>query len=82
MVDCVLSYAATGLMGAVTTPGEASKQMLETLKADPRAACQFLLLTHLYARADVSSLAHVRRQLLRPKYTAVQVSTAVMTYYY
>ena len=42
--------------------------------ADPRASKEFLLLAHLYARTDTASLAFLRRTLLRPKYTAKEVS--------
>jgi tellurite resistance protein len=41
--------------------------MLEVLRGDPRAAHQFLLLAHLYARADGWALAWLRAALLRPQ---------------
>jgi tellurite resistance protein len=44
--------------------------MLEALRADPRLAHQFLLLAHLYARADGWALAWLRATLLRPRCAA------------
>lgn len=38
-----------------------------------QAARQFLLLAHLYARTDSSSLAWLRRQLVEPRFTPAQV---------
>jgi hypothetical protein len=47
--------------------------MLDALRAEPKAARQFLLLSHLYARCDSASLAWLRRALLNPRYTPAQV---------
>ncbi|GAB4824161.1 hypothetical protein N2152v2_011207 [Parachlorella kessleri] len=75
MVDSILSFAATELVNTVTDQYSADgKEMLERIRADPRASKEFLLLAHLYARTDTASLAFLRRTLLRPKYTAKEVS--------
>lgn len=49
MVDCILSYAATTIVAKLTDPtsAEEGRHMLERVKADPRAAKQLLLLSHL-----------------------------------
>ena len=45
------------------------------MKADARASQQFLLLTHLYSqKADAAALARLRKELLRPKYTALELT--------
>lgn len=67
MVDCILSYSATRLMNVVTSNTDEAKKVLDVLRNDPRAAQQFLLLTHLYARTDTYSLAWLRAVLLRAK---------------
>lgn len=67
MVDCILSHAATRLMNQIIAPTDESKAMLEVLRNDPRAAQQFLLLVHLYARTDTYSLAWLRAMLMRSK---------------
>ena len=67
MVDCILSYAATRLMNMITANTDEAKAMLEVLRNDPRAAQQFLLLAHLYARTDTYSLAWLRSVLMRSK---------------
>jgi len=67
MVDCILSYAATRLMNSITANTDEAKGMLEVLRGDPRAAQQFLLLAHLYARTDTYSLAWLRAVLMRYK---------------
>lgn len=77
MVDCVLSYAATRLMAALTANTDAARGMLDVLKQDPRAAQQFLLLVHLYARTDTYSLAWLRSVLVRPRYTPLQAAAGV-----
>jgi hypothetical protein len=41
--------------------------MLEVLKQDPRAAQQFLLLAHMYARTDTYSLSWLRAALVKSK---------------
>ena len=43
---------------------------------DPRAAKQFLLLAHLYAKTDAASLDYLRHKLLPPRYTALQLGAA------
>ena len=49
MIDCILSYAATVIVARLTDPttGDEGKLMLERVRADPRAAKQLLLLSHL-----------------------------------
>lgn len=75
IVDCILSYAATGLVDAMTDPySEAGREMLDAVKADARASKQMLLLAHLYAKTDAASLARLRRELLRPKYTLTELA--------
>ena len=44
--------------------------------ADPRAAKQFLLLAHLYAKTDASSLDFLRYKLLPARYTTLQLGAA------
>lgn len=45
------------------------------MKADARASQQFLLLSHLYSqKADAAALAKLRKELLRPKYTAMELA--------
>lgn len=51
--------------------------MLERVKADPRAAKQLLLLSHLYARTDAASLAALRRDLLPLRYTSLEIGLGV-----
>lgn len=67
MVDCILSYSATRLMAQITANTDESRSMLATLQQDPRAAQQFLLLAHLYARTDTYSLAWLRSALVKSK---------------
>ena len=50
--------------------------MLDALRADPRLAHQFLLLAHLYARADGWALAWLRLQLQRPRFTPAHAAGA------
>lgn len=50
--------------------------MLNTIKADTKASKQMLLLAHLYAKTDAASLAFLRAELLRPKYTATDLAVA------
>ena len=63
-VDCILSYAATHLMGLISQPGQTSKEILDTLRSDPRATKQALLLLHLYARTDTYALEALRAALI------------------
>lgn len=49
-------------------------EMLETVKQDPKASTQLLLLAHLYAKTDATSLTWLRKELLRPKYTAKDIA--------
>ena len=45
------------------------------MKADARASQQFLLLSHLYSqKADAAALARLRKELLRPKYTSLELA--------
>lgn len=76
MADCMLSYAATDLVARAVAGGAESKAIMEVLRNDPRLSQQFLLLAHLYARADGWALAWLRRSLLRPRYSAAQVAAA------
>eukprot|EP00878_Enallax_costatus_P013382 GHUV01013993.1.p1 GENE.GHUV01013993.1~~GHUV01013993.1.p1 ORF type:complete len:362 (+),score=100.78 GHUV01013993.1:430-1515(+) len=77
MVDCVLSYAATRLMAQITANNDEARSMLAVLQQDPRAAQQFLLLAHLYARTDTYSLTWLRSALVKSKYTPLQVAAGV-----
>uniref|UniRef100_A0A383W9H0 Uncharacterized protein n=1 Tax=Tetradesmus obliquus TaxID=3088 RepID=A0A383W9H0_TETOB len=77
MVDCVLSFAATRLMDQIKANTEEARRMLEVLKQDPRAAQQFLLLAHMYARTDTYSLSWLRAALVKSKYTPLQVAAGV-----
>ena len=70
MVDCILSYAATEIVSRLTNPtaGEEGKAMLDRVRADPRAAKQLLLLSHLCVPGNLpvtplKSLATLPEQL-------------------
>ncbi|EFN57351.1 hypothetical protein CHLNCDRAFT_142716 [Chlorella variabilis] len=77
MVDCMLSYAATHLVDEVTdTASVEGMDMLERIRSDPRAAKQFLLLAHLYAKTDANSLDFLRAKLLPARYSALQLTAA------
>ncbi|KAL4444959.1 hypothetical protein ABPG77_004009 [Micractinium sp. CCAP 211/92] len=77
MVDCMLSYAATQLVDEVTDwHSVEGMDMLERIRADPRASRQFLLLAHLYAKTDARSLEFLRAKLLPARYTALQLGVA------
>ncbi|KAK9837250.1 hypothetical protein WJX81_001515 [Elliptochloris bilobata] len=79
MVDCILAYAANVLVTMLTDQTSAdARPMLDALRADPRAAKQLLLLAHLYAKTDAASLAALRRELLRPPYTAVEAAAGAV----
>lgn len=70
-----MSYAATEITDAMTDPySEAGQEMLDRVKQDPRASKQMLLLAHLYAKTDAASLARLRRELLRPKYSLTEIA--------
>eukprot|EP00887_Chlorella_sp_A99_P004627 scaffold4.g4627.t1 len=74
MVDCIVSYAMTHLVDEMTdTQSVEGMDMLERVRLDPRASKQFLLLAHLYANTDSSSLVFLRRALSRPRFTALEV---------
>lgn len=77
VVDCILSYVATYLLNIIASNDEESKQMMDVLRNNPSAAKQFLVLTHLYARTEAYTLQSLRTALLRPKYTAAQVTVGV-----
>lgn len=62
----VCAYCALKHDLACTITDEA-RQMLEVLNQDPRAAHQFLLLAHLYARTDTYSLSWLRSVLVKSK---------------
>lgn len=75
-MDCILSYVATDVVSAMTDPFcEAGREMLDRVRLDPRASAQLLLLAHLYAKTDAASLARLRRELLRPKYSLADIAT-------
>ncbi|KAI3438402.1 hypothetical protein D9Q98_000834 [Chlorella vulgaris] len=77
MVDCMLSYAATHLVDEVTdVQSVEGMDMLERIRADPRASKQFLLLAHLYAKTDANSLDFLRAKLLPPRYSTLQLGVA------
>mmetsp|Transcript_15592 Transcript_15592/g.43626 ORF Transcript_15592/g.43626 Transcript_15592/m.43626 type:complete len:523 (+) Transcript_15592:89-1657(+) len=74
LVDCMLSYAATDLMTKLRSRKSSdSAEMLEVLKASPKASRQMLILTHLYANTDTASLAWLRSMLVPPPLTLTQV---------
>ncbi|CAL8464843.1 g4378 [Coccomyxa elongata] len=78
MVDCILAYAVTQLVDKMTDPKSAEgREMLDLIKADARASKQFLLLAHLYAKTDAASLAILRRELIRPRYSATEKAIGV-----
>ncbi|EFJ51141.1 hypothetical protein VOLCADRAFT_87918 [Volvox carteri f. nagariensis] len=80
LVDCILSYSATELVKKFTKPNsDEARHMQEVLRGDVRASRQFLLLTHLYARTDTATLKHVRAVLMRPSYTAAQVTVGAVS---
>ena len=75
MVDCILSYAATELVDAMTDPySDRGRDMLDRVRADARASKQMLLLSHLYAKTDAASLARLRHELLRPRYSVYELA--------
>ncbi|KAA6417862.1 MAG: hypothetical protein FRX49_12160 [Trebouxia sp. A1-2] len=76
IVDCIVSYTVTQLMDIMTDANSKDgAEMLARVKADARASQQFLLLTHLYSqKADAAALARLRKELLRPKYTAMELA--------
>ena len=79
IVDCIVSYAASQLVDMMCGGTESGKEMLNAVKADARASKQMLLLAHLYAKTDAASLAFLRTELLRPRYTAGEVALAAST---
>ena len=75
MVDCILCFAATELVGKLTNPSsQEGQEMLETIQGNPTASKQMLILAHLYANTDVTSLAKIRTALLRPHYGAKEAA--------
>lgn len=76
MVDCILSYSVTVLVQKITSGGEEARAMINTLRSNPKACKQFLLLIHLYARTDQSQLAFVRSSLMTSRYTPTQIAGA------
>ena len=75
MVDCILCFAATELVGKLTNPSsQEGQEMLETIQGNPSASKQMLILAHLYANTDVTSLAKIRTALLRPHYGAKEAA--------
>lgn len=80
IVDCIISYAATELVNTLlSTIKPEGPEMLQTIKQDPQASKQVLLLAHLYAKIDSASLARLRQELFQPKYSAkdIAVGTAI-----
>lgn len=82
MVDCILCYAVTQLVSVMTDPASAEgREHVAAIKGDARAARQFLILAHLYAKTDAAGLASLRRQLLPPRFppteTAIGLATGV-----
>lgn len=69
VVDCILSIASTELVDRLTNPDDPlmSARMVKRLQADPRAARHMLLLAHLYAVTDASTLARLRADLTPPR---------------
>ena len=77
MVDCILCFAATELVGKLTDlSSQDGQEMLETIQGDARASKQMLVLAHLYANTDVASLAKMRTALLRPHYGAKEAAVS------
>jgi len=65
-VDCIVSYVATALALEMTDPCSVEgADMVHRAAADPRVARQALLLMHLYADCDASTLRALRGSLLR-----------------
>ena len=77
-MDCIVSYAATQLVDIMcNSNNDAGREMLNVVKADAKASKQVLLLAHLYAKTDAASLAFLRDELLRPRYSAKDIAAAV-----
>ncbi len=78
LVDCMLSFAATHLMSKLRTrkagggSSETAAEMLQALKASPKALRQFLILAHLYANTDTASLQWLRAALVPSPFTVTQ----------
>jgi hypothetical protein len=69
LVDSISSYVATVLATEMSDASSVEGQdMLRRAASNPRAARQLLLLLHLYADCDESTLATLRRALLKPKF--------------
>jgi hypothetical protein len=45
--------------------------MLDSVRANPKASQQVLLLAHLYARTDTNALAWLRAALVKPRWGMV-----------
>ncbi|GMH35468.1 hypothetical protein BSKO_03336 [Bryopsis sp. KO-2023] len=76
LVDCVLSYAATELVSAAAKQGCAAGGIIDKLKGDNKRSQQFLILAHLYARTDQSTLSYLRKALITPKYSPAEMTKA------
>mmetsp|Transcript_36376 Transcript_36376/g.65081 ORF Transcript_36376/g.65081 Transcript_36376/m.65081 type:complete len:512 (-) Transcript_36376:403-1938(-) len=75
LVDCILSYAATDLLLKLKHQSSAQgREMLETLRLSEKATKQFLILAHLYAKTDTATLAWLRKALMPPTYTPLQIA--------
>lgn len=74
LVDCIASYVATSLAGEMSDPASVEgADMVARAASDPRAARQLLLLLHLYADCDASTLKKLRKALLKPRFTNLQL---------
>lgn len=80
LVDCIYAYAITALVKLLTCEDADRKadaqKMLERLKSDPRAAASFLVLAHLYARTDSSTLSYLRNALLSWSFSPTNLTAA------
>lgn len=78
MVDCILCYAVTQLVSVMTDPASAEgREHVAAIKGDARAARQFLILAHLYAKTDAAGLASLRRQLLPPRFPPAETAVGL-----
>jgi len=78
LADCILSFAINDMMRHVVNGSNEGKMILEKLSKNPRAATQFLLLSHLYTREDSATLNALRAKLLPSKINTVAVVKAAV----
>mmetsp|Transcript_14825 Transcript_14825/g.25098 ORF Transcript_14825/g.25098 Transcript_14825/m.25098 type:complete len:508 (-) Transcript_14825:305-1828(-) len=76
LVDCILSYAATLLVEEMRVPGPCANKMLDILRKDEKHKKQFLLLAHIYAHADYTTLADLRDKLMPGRSAMLLAATA------